>query len=67
MIEESASLSTTFAPGARLIIRDEEWLVESALPVTTGGTAVRVLGLSELVGNRETDRKIPVKKFCQKL
>jgi len=44
---------TTFAPGARLIIRDEEWLVKSALPATRGGTAVRVMGLSELVKNHE--------------
>lgn len=42
----------TFAPGSRLLIRDEEWLVKSALPVNTGGTAVRVVGLSELVRNQ---------------
>ncbi len=45
--------SHTFAPGSRLLIRDEEWLVKSALPVNTGGTAVRVVGLSELVRNQE--------------
>lgn len=45
--------SATFAPGSRLLIRDEEWLVKSALPVNTGGTAVRVVGLSELVRNQE--------------
>jgi superfamily II DNA or RNA helicase len=44
---------STFAPGSRLLIRDEEWLVKSALPVNTGGTAVRVVGLSELVRNQE--------------
>ena len=45
--------SQTFAPGSRLLIRDEEWLVQNALPVNTGGTAVRVTGLSELVRNQE--------------
>ena len=44
---------TIFAPGARLLIRDEEWLVKTALPTNTGGTAVRVVGLSELVRNHE--------------
>lgn len=44
---------TVFAPGARLLIRDEEWLVKTALPTNTGGTAVRVIGLSELVRNHE--------------
>src|SRR3954454_6193929 len=41
------------APGARVIVRDEEWLVRSSLPVSTGGYAVRVVGLSELVRNQE--------------
>lgn len=44
---------TVFAPGARLLVRDEEWLVKAALPTNTGGTAVRVIGLSELVRNHE--------------
>jgi ERCC4-related helicase len=43
----------TFAPGARVLIRDEEWLIKNTLPVLTGGTAVRVVGLSELVRNYE--------------
>lgn len=46
-------VDTVFAPGARLLIRDEEWLVKTALPTNTGGTAVRVVGLSELVRNHE--------------
>ena len=45
--------SKTLAPGARVVIRDEEWLVKNSLPVRTGGTAVRVVGLSELVRNYE--------------
>jgi hypothetical protein len=43
----------TFAPGSRLLIRDEEWLVKNSLPASTGGSAVRVTGLSELVRNQE--------------
>jgi ERCC4-related helicase len=41
------------APGARVVVRDEEWLVRSAVPVATGGYAVRVVGMSELVRNQE--------------
>lgn len=44
---------TPFAPGARLVIRDEEWLVKNVLPMATGGSAVRAIGLSELVRNHE--------------
>ncbi len=44
---------TILAPGARVLVRDEEWLVRSSLPVATGGYAVRVVGMSELVRNQE--------------
>lgn len=44
---------TSFAPGARLLIRDEEWIVKAVLPTNTGGKAVRVVGLSELVRSHE--------------
>ena len=44
-----------FAPGARVVIRDEEWLVRSTLPIHTGGAALRVVGISELVRNHEAD------------
>ena len=42
-----------FAPGARVLIRDEEWLVKSTQPINTGGAALRVVGLSELVRDQE--------------
>jgi len=45
--------SSSFAPGARLLIRDEEWVVKTVLPTNTGGKAVRVVGISELVRNHE--------------
>jgi ERCC4-related helicase len=41
------------APGARVVVRDEEWLVRGSVPVATGGYAVRVVGMSELVRNQD--------------
>ena len=43
----------SFAPGARLLVRDEEWVVKTVFPTNTGGKAVRVVGISELVRNHE--------------
>ena len=45
--------TASFAPGARLLIRDEEWIVKTVLPTNTGGKAIRAIGLSELVRNHE--------------
>ncbi len=42
------------APGARVLIRDEEWLVRSQKSATYGGSAVDVVGLSELVAGKES-------------
>lgn len=42
-------LSESLAPGSRVRIREEEWMVEKCLPLPTGGYAVHVRGLSELV------------------
>ena len=44
---------TTYAPGARLVVRDEEWIVRSVRATDTGGMAVAVTGLSELVRNKQ--------------
>ncbi len=52
-MSEATSEETILAPGSRVIIREEEWLVRSSLPVSTGGYAVRVIGMSELVRNQE--------------
>src|SRR5206468_1851712 len=38
---------------ARVVVRDEEWLVRGTEGTSAGGVAVRVLGLSELVRNKE--------------
>src|SRR5690554_7439412 len=43
----------TYAPGARLVIRGEEWLVRRVDTTVTGRSALRVIGLSELVLDRE--------------
>lgn len=47
------TVKLTFAPGARVLIRDEEWLVKATLPTVGDGVAVRVVGISELVRNHE--------------
>ncbi len=43
------SLEQTYAPGSRVRVRGEEWAVEKSLPLSTGGHAVHVHGLTELV------------------
>jgi ERCC4-related helicase len=42
-----------YPPGARVVIRDEEWLVRATQPASATGVAVHVVGLSELVRNRK--------------
>ena len=41
------------APGARVEIRDEEWMVRSIKGSTFGGRAVHVVGVSELVRGKD--------------
>ncbi|MCB9795325.1 MAG: DEAD/DEAH box helicase [Alphaproteobacteria bacterium] len=43
---------SAYAPGARVVIRDEEWMVRR-VQRAQGGDALHVLGLSELVRNHE--------------
>jgi hypothetical protein len=38
-----------FAPGARVEISGEKWMVRTSEQTSTGGTAVHVTGLSDLV------------------
>lgn len=45
--------SPTLAPGARVVVRDEEWLVRRAHKASPGGKAVEVVGVSELVRGKE--------------
>ncbi len=41
------------APGTRILVRDAEWLVRRVDKTTFGGQAVRVVGISELVRDKE--------------
>lgn len=43
----------TYAPGARVIIRDAEWLVRRVDRTSSGAQALRVVGLSEIVRDQE--------------
>ena len=41
------------APGARVVIRDTEWIVRRVDNTSTGGQALHVIGISELVKDKE--------------
>jgi superfamily II DNA or RNA helicase len=43
----------TIAPGTRVVIRDAEWLVRKVDRTSTGGRALSVVGISELVKDKE--------------
>ena len=45
--------SPAFAPGARVVIRDAEWLVRKVTRTSTGGQALETIGISELVKDKE--------------
>jgi hypothetical protein len=42
-------MQTLYAPGARVVVRDCEWIVRRADPCDDGGYILTVDGLSELV------------------
>ncbi|MBE9520241.1 MAG: DEAD/DEAH box helicase [Proteobacteria bacterium] len=42
-----------FAPGARVVVRDAEWLVRKVDRTSTGGQSLNVIGISELVKDKE--------------
>lgn len=46
-------MTPDFAPGARVLIRSEEWVVRDVTPCDMGGWQLECLGVSELVQNRE--------------
>jgi ERCC4-related helicase len=46
-------MSSSFAPGSRILARDCEWVVRRVDPVRTGGHALSVVGLSEIVRDKE--------------
>ncbi len=45
--------NTTFAPGARIVARDAEWLVRRVDRTSTGGQSLTAVGISELVRDKE--------------
>ena len=47
----------TFAPGARVLIRDAEWVVRRVDPSAAGGQQLLCVGVSELVREREAIRR----------
>jgi len=61
-----AATTTIFAPGTRIIVRDAEWLVRRVDRTSTGGQALDVVGISELVRDKnaifltEVDKNIEV-------
>jgi len=44
---------SVLAPGARVVVRDAEWLVRKVDRTSTGGQKLTVVGISELVKNKE--------------
>ena len=48
-----SSQTNLLAPGARIVVRDAEWLVQNVDRTSTGGQAMNVVGISELVRNKE--------------
>jgi len=44
---------TCISPGARVVIRDAEWLVRKIDKTSTGGHAISVIGITELVKDKE--------------
>ena len=47
-------MTSNCAPGARVLIRDEEWLVRRVDPSSDGGELLTCDGVSELVRGRST-------------
>ena len=45
--------TSVLAPGARVLIRDAEWIVKRVDTTGTGGRSVQVIGVSEIVRHKE--------------
>jgi hypothetical protein len=45
--------TSVLAPGARVLIRDAEWIVKRVDTTGTGGRSVQVVGVSEIVRHKE--------------
>jgi hypothetical protein len=44
---------STLALGARVLVRDAEWLMRRVDRTSTGGQSINVVGISELVRDKE--------------
>ncbi|QGN48608.1 DEAD/DEAH box helicase [Micromonospora sp. WMMC415] len=49
----TTSQDATFAPGSRIVVRDEEWLVRSVKTGTADGAMIKAVGVSEFVQDVE--------------
>ncbi|MCL7456239.1 DEAD/DEAH box helicase [Micromonospora sp. MSM11] len=49
----TTSQAATFAPGSRIVVRDEEWLIRSVKTGTADGTMIKAVGVSEFVQDVE--------------
>ncbi len=61
-------MAFALAPGSRIIVRDEEWLVRKVDRTQSGAQLLTVTGLSPLVLNREAkfiDEIEPLEEFIQ--
>ena len=47
------TMGNIFAPGARVVVRAAEWLVRKVDRTSTGGQSLNVIGISELVKDKE--------------
>jgi len=47
------AMGNIFASGTRVVVRDAEWLVRKVDRTSTGGQALNVIGISELVKDKE--------------
>ncbi len=54
MAKAASATQTLPAPGAKVVVRDEEWLVRSVRPSSQGRFAVHVTGTSELVRGKDS-------------
>ena len=54
MVKANRTKKPLPAPGAKVVVRDEEWLVRSVRPASQGRFAVHVTGTSELVRGKDS-------------
>lgn len=59
--------ANVLAPGARVLVRDAEWLVRRVDRTSTGGQALSVVGISELVRDKESIFLTEIEKSIEAL